>query len=390
MTGQPFTLAVPPELVDAIADAVAAKLAANGLTSSAASPYLDVTAAAGYLGLRSTQTTGDPILRRVDVDLACRGCGSTIRGEVLSVREMMLGTRDTFRYGRCQTCGALNLIDAPADLGPYYPQDYYSFGETPPMASWPGARLAKRARTEVLLRLPPRVIEPLAKRAPERAVPIFARWLAGLGLTTRSPICDIGAGSGSLLAMMAGAGFSCLYGIDAYLPEPRIDAGGATVERRDIHELDGGWDLIILNHVLEHLDGPRPALRHLARLLNDCGHILVRVPMPDSWAAREFREHWAQIDAPRHLMVPTVKTMSLLADQAGLAVTRTLYDSGQFQFWASAQYRQDIALNDPRSWAVDQAASPFTGADMADFERRAAQLNRQSAGDSAGFILARF
>jgi len=49
MTGQPFTLAVPPELVDAIADAVAAKLAANGLTSSAASPYLDVTAAAGYL-----------------------------------------------------------------------------------------------------------------------------------------------------------------------------------------------------------------------------------------------------------------------------------------------------------------------------------------------------
>ena len=55
MNGQPFTLAFPPELVDAIADAVAAKLASTGLTSSTASPYLSVAEAAEFLRAGSKQ-----------------------------------------------------------------------------------------------------------------------------------------------------------------------------------------------------------------------------------------------------------------------------------------------------------------------------------------------
>ncbi len=59
MNGQPFTLAFPPELVDAIADAVAAKLASTGLTSSTASPYLSVAEAAEFLRAGSKQRIYD-------------------------------------------------------------------------------------------------------------------------------------------------------------------------------------------------------------------------------------------------------------------------------------------------------------------------------------------
>jgi hypothetical protein len=79
--------------------------------------------------------------------------------------------------------------------------------------------------------------------------------------------------------------------------------------------------------------------------------------------------------------------MSILAQQAGMIVTRVFFDSGSLQFWGSEQYRRDIPLRDPRSYCEDQATELFTAAKIKDFHRRAQRLNRQGIGDSAGFVL---
>src|SRR5687768_14977146 len=44
-----------------------------------------------------------------------------------TAQEMMFGLRDRFEYAECSSCGSLQLAEIPADLGKYYPPDYYSF-----------------------------------------------------------------------------------------------------------------------------------------------------------------------------------------------------------------------------------------------------------------------
>lgn len=52
-TSGPFALAFPAELIDAIADAVTARLAANGLAGAPTStPYLTVESAAEYIAAK--------------------------------------------------------------------------------------------------------------------------------------------------------------------------------------------------------------------------------------------------------------------------------------------------------------------------------------------------
>ena len=61
---------------------------------------------------------------------SCPLCDGAVRGEHRA-REMMFGLRDRFLYGECRDCGSLVLLDPPADLGPYYPPDYYSLSPRP-------------------------------------------------------------------------------------------------------------------------------------------------------------------------------------------------------------------------------------------------------------------
>lgn len=93
-------------------------------------------------------------------------------------------------------------------------------------------------------------------------------------------LLDIGAGTGSLVAMAPVFGFEAA-GIE---PNPQIAAWASTLGR---HLLIGGWgslapvgewDVITLYDVLEHLLEPLDALRHLAECLREDGVLVVEMP----------------------------------------------------------------------------------------------------------------
>jgi SAM-dependent methyltransferase len=186
---------------------------------------------------------------------------------------------------------------------------------------------------------------------------------------------------------MSEAGFVNMTGIDPYLPEDRHFDGGSRILRRAIEEMDGQFDLIMLHHSFEHVPDPHATLQHIKRLLSPSGTAILRMPVAGSFAWKEYRAHWAQLDPPRHLHVQTPKSMRMLAESNGFAVSRIDMDSTGFQFWASEQYRRDIPLNDPRSEAVSSANSIFSRREMRAYERRAEYLNRTGDADSACFYL---
>lgn len=318
----------------------------------------------------------------------CRICGAGA-GEWLYPQEMMLGTREQFTYFRCASCDCLQLAEVPEDLGKYYPANYYSFEPTqdlpidlrdafkrkfiyPPMtrhiAGW------KSVAGHMLCHL---VKHP--------CVPVWLRFL-NRPISFSGPILDVGCGSGSNLLALRDCGFMNLHGLDPFISKSLFYRGGIQIRKSELEEIDDKFCLIMFHHVFEHLPDPVRTLKKSRKLLEPGGQILIRVPLSDSVAAEKYKEKWVQLDAPRHITIPTRKSMDLIAKKSGLKIVKVTYDSSDFQFWGSEQYLADIPLFRSCSEAPG-AANIFSKEQIEFFAAEAERLNKEEKGDQAAFTL---
>src|SRR5690606_19248090 len=142
----------------------------------------------------------------------------------------------------------------------------------------------------------------------------------------------------------------------------------------------GTRDLVMFNHSLEHVPDPQAMLETARRMLRPGGRILVRLPVADCEAWDRYGTEWIQIDAPRHLFIPSRRGMGMLAERAGLRVEAVLDDSTEIQFLGSELYRQRRRYDELQSrygWDVRRR-----------MRREARLLNARGRGDQAGFVLA--
>lgn len=318
----------------------------------------------------------------------CQICGNAENNRQHTAREMMFGMRDCFDYLECAACGTLQIVEIP-DLSRYYPPDYYAFNETVE------PHFIKRRRSHLLARLAARYFLDekhligkyvAAKKTWTKETFPFSLRQFDLGLDFQSRILDFGCGAGKLLNLLRGFGFRRLTGADAFIEKDIFYPNGVKIYKRALAELEPAFDLVMLHHSFEHLPNPLETLREIHRLLSGDGYCLIRVPVA-AFAWEKYGVDWVQLDPPRHLFIYTEKSLRLLAENAGFTVTRVIYDSESFQFWASEQYLQDIPLTDARSYHGDIAASIFTGEQMDEWERQTQVLNQQSKGDQACFYL---
>lgn len=291
---------------------------------------------------------------------------------------MMFGLRDEFTYDECGVCGVVQLRTAPVDPGRFYGDGYYSLGAVArPGLMW---TLARRARNVLMYRNPlgaGRAIGGLLPRFPAHKV----EWLAHTRTRADSRILDVGSGVGVLVRDLGDAGFRSVRGIDPFLDGAICYGPGVTVEPATIHEVNGTFDLIMMHHSLEHIVDQAATLQRAAELLAPDGWCLVRIPVTSSFAWRHYREHWVQLDPPRHYVLHSVDSFRRLAAAAGLRVDRVIHDSDALQFFGSEAYRRDVPLT--------EAAALFTPQEMREFTRRAAELNERGEGDQAAFYLRR-
>jgi SAM-dependent methyltransferase len=322
--------------------------------------------------------------QRGSLMMDCRICGNPSHNRSFSAREMMFGLRHTFEYIECSDCGCLQISEVPDNLGDYYPTRYYAY-EAP--------RLQNQGRIKAFVksrwaRFELGHVDGLGfivsrfYRAPD-----YFRWLRTAGIRFDHSILDVGCGAGHHLIEMRGFGYSDLTGVDPFVEADITYPTGVRILSSHLDELIGQYDFIMLNHSLEHMSEPRAALRQVERLLRPGGSALIRVPVADSYAWRTYGANWLQLDPPRHLFVPTQRSIRLLAADAGLQVAKVVFDSHAVQFWGSEQYRMDIPLHDSRSYLTDPSASPFSTRDIARFDARSASLNAAADGDQACFFL---
>jgi len=159
------------------------------------------------------------------------------------------------------------------------------------------------------------LLEPL-RRLGQAAV------LRALGpLAPGARVIEIGSGDGRLLRQLAEQDCT-VVGL-----EPYARPGHAGLEVRDTAvEAFGppteGADVIVLWHVLEHLDDPELGLRRAVEALGCGGRIVVSVPNLDSLQARIGGRRWFHLDVPRHAVHFTRRGLVRLIGRCGLEVTR--------------------------------------------------------------------
>jgi SAM-dependent methyltransferase len=305
----------------------------------------------------------------------CRICGAAGEHAAYTVREMMLGTGDPFLYFQCGRCRCLQIVEIPADMESYYPPGYYSFSSTSrdktdnPAVSW--FRQLRNHFSVSDTGIGSRMIRALF---PNRKL----LSLLQLGLDHDSRILDVGCGSGWRLYALREAGFINTLGIDPFIGGDIAYANGLRVLKRTVQEVEGRWDVVMFHHSLEHIPDQAATLRATAALLDPGGTCLVRIPTVSSYAWEHYREHWYQIDAPRHFYLHSEESMRILAEQSGLAMRRVVYDSTVDQFRTSELYRMG-----PGSLKE----SGFTREQVRAWKRRAMELNREGRGDQAAFYL---
>ena len=319
--------------------------------------------------------------------MPCIICENTEHNITYEVREMMLGLRDMHTYFECAECGCLQIATVPDNIQEYYPnEDYYSYDAVKAAGGIKGKLINLRDRYAAtgscfVGRLMQRI-------QPHDKLPSLRHAKVDLD----SKILDVGCGAGHLLHSMKEAGFKNLLGIDPFNAKELNYDNGLNIQAKSIHDLSvkddkGDWDLIMFNHSFEHVFDQHDVLEKVMSLLKPNGVCMIRVPTVTSWAWRTYGVDWVQLDAPRHLFLHSIQSMNVLAEQKGFKLENVVYDSFAFQQWGSEQYKQDIALHDENSYAVNPDKSPFNGDEIREFEKHSKELNESKSGDQAAFYL---
>jgi len=297
----------------------------------------------------------------------CQGQG----GRSYQVREMMFGTRAAYDYFLCASCGCLQLIGfVPGEE--QYPPGYYSYST---QSRPTGARAVLRVWRNRLV-FEGKLVGHLANRVLPYAEGAD-RWISSVGGRLDSRILDVGCGAGHLVRDLVDAGFNQAQGIDPFIPDSLLPQLPSFVRRSSLGEVSGEYDLVMFHHVLEHMADPQTTLIDAARLLRPGGVCLVRLPVIPNEAWDRYRENWVQLDAPRHIFIHSISSLTLLGERAGFALDDIHYDSTELQFTGSELYLRGSSLA-----SLPSAASRR---EVRRWRRQARRLNRAKRGDQAAF-----
>jgi 2-polyprenyl-3-methyl-5-hydroxy-6-metoxy-1,4-benzoquinol methylase len=320
----------------------------------------------------------------------CKCCGATATPQSIWGREMMYGSREPFLYYRCAACGSLQIATVPEDMSVHYAATRYPNWSVPPShvthRRGPVQRALRRWRTAHALGRRTALGAWLTERYGPPEFPFDWTWLTQTGTSVDDVVLDFGCGAGVVLYYLRACGFAHLHGYDKFAPLA-VDEPDLHISDRLSADLEGRCHLVMSHHSLEHVPDPLATLVGLSTFVAPGGWLLVRIPVASSFAAIHYGRDWVQLDAPRHLVIPSDAGMRALAKRAGLAVIDVRYDSTAFQFLGSEQYRADIPMYDEqRSWMRGRP-STLDDATCAGWRARAKALNDEGMGDQACFYL---
>ncbi len=145
---------------------------------------------------------------------------------------------------------------------------------------------------------------------------------------------DIGAGTGAFVHVMEKAGWNTI----GFEPDEQARKRANKLYKASVYPLedffqlpeDGGYDVITMWHVLEHIHQLNETVEKMQKLLSPKGKIFIAVPNYMSFDAKHYGSKWAAYDVPRHLYHFSYHSMQVLLEKQNLKITdsrRMWFDS---------------------------------------------------------------
>ena len=314
----------------------------------------------------------------------CRICGNTESNRDWRLPEVLLRKGEVFDYFECGSCGCLQIAEVPAELGKYYPDDYYSFKRHDRLARARVRGFFDRYRVRHQLG-EPNLIGWLGSLF---AKPLgYLEWVQGTGVRQDARILDVGCGSGKYLVQMALGGFTSCQGVDPFVPETLRYDNGVVVHKMSLDalaEAEAPFDFIMMHHSLEHMPEQQAALKAVRALLAPGGTLMIRIPVASSYGWRHYREHWVALEPPLHLYLHTHQSLRVLAAQAGLNVTHQYCDAPpNILMWSEIYQR----TGDARMGGNETCREKLSRDEFRAFTALSARANHNDEGDLAVYFL---
>jgi 2-polyprenyl-3-methyl-5-hydroxy-6-metoxy-1,4-benzoquinol methylase len=311
--------------------------------------------------------------------MSCPYCGNKSVKDSYRVKEMMFGTREEFVYQECENCKSLYLRDIPSDLSVYYPAGYYSMDTSVDSSIYKSWAKRKIAEHRIEGKYGWGTI--LCKFLPE---PMMIRIACFGEAKFNDRILDVGTGEGTYLKTLESLGFTDLTGVDPFIEESRTISKHIRLYKGELKDLEDKYDLIMLNHSFEHIENPSELMVQLRNRLAEAGKVLIRLPVAQSDAWIKYGTNWVQLDAPRHIHIPSEKGITELGKKNGLKLLKVEYESDGFMYWGSELYKRGVSLKEMREKGRLEAF--FTKEEINTFNQSARRCNKNGFGDQAGFL----
>lgn len=300
---------------------------------------------------------------------SCPLCGSP--GSLLysGLRDRLWDAPGVWSFRECSECRHLWLDPRPIreDIGRLY-GSYYTHGAARPQP-FAGDDLRARCRRGVMEALG---YAGIARGTSERLLGRLARLVPpvweeceevprSIRGPPRGKLLDIGCGDGHYLETMHALGWH-VEGLEPDSVAVRTARGrGFDVIAGPIEDAvlpADTFDVITMNHVIEHVVDPARVLEIARRSLRPGGTLLVVTPNVESWGRLRFGISWFHLDPPRHLHIFSVPNLRKCAEGAGLEVRR----------WRTTgrgplTYDASVSIRDTGGFRGHDASSRATAAD---------------------------